>query len=201
MEPEGSLPHSPVPIVSQINPFQAPIPLLEDSFLYYPFIYVWVSLRGLFPSDFLTKTLFAPLLSTLHATCPLHLILLALIFGEEYSLLSSSLCSLLISPVTSSLLDSSHPFLKHPQPTFFPQCWATKFQSHKKQQEKLVLYILIFIWGSKLEDTRICTRWEQALRNFQLFLISFWMEFWFFRIVCKYLNFPSISKNLLSVFV
>ena len=63
---------------------------------------------GLFPSGYLTKPLYATLLSSIHATCSTHIFLLDLFtqihVGEEYRSVSSSLCRFLHSPVTSSLL-------------------------------------------------------------------------------------------------
>jgi len=63
---------------------------------------------GLFPSGFRIKILYTPLLYPKRATCPAHLILhdviTRTILGDEYRSLSSSLCSFLRSPVTSSLL-------------------------------------------------------------------------------------------------
>ena len=101
-----SSPH--IPILNQINLIYAPIPLLED-----PFLILSSHLRlglpsGLLPPGIPTKVMYAPLLSPIRATYLAHLILLDLItrmwFGEEYRSWSSSLCSLLRTPVTSSLL-------------------------------------------------------------------------------------------------
>jgi hypothetical protein len=63
---------------------------------------------GHFPSGFLTKTLYAPLLSRIRALCPARLILIDLvtriIFGEEYKLWSYSLCFFIQSTFTPSIL-------------------------------------------------------------------------------------------------
>ena len=61
---------------------------------------------GLLRSGFPTKTLYTTLSSPIRATCPLFLLdfITRTIFGEEYRSFSSSLCILIHSPVTSSLL-------------------------------------------------------------------------------------------------
>ena len=112
MEPEVSLPHSQVPATCPCpEPDQSGpcLPLTSWRFILILSSHLHLGLpSGLFPSGFHTKTLYTPLLSPIRATCPVHLILLYLIawaiFGEEYRSQSSSLCSFLNSPATSSLL-------------------------------------------------------------------------------------------------
>ena len=96
-----------------------PYPKPDQSSPYPPYtswssILVWLSHlslglpSALFLSGLPTKSLYAPLHSTIRATCPRHLIHLDLItrikFGWRYRSLSSSLCTFLHSHVTSSLL-------------------------------------------------------------------------------------------------
>ena len=63
---------------------------------------------GFFPTYFPTKIMYTLLLFPIRATCASHLILLDFvtrtILGEDYKSFSFSLCNLLYSPVTSSLL-------------------------------------------------------------------------------------------------
>ena len=104
-EPEGSLPHyklpPPFPILGQPNPVHTPTSHLLEIL---PNIIPQWSLSLRFPH----QDPIHPLSSPIRATCPAHLFLLDFItrtiLGEEYKSFSSSLCHLLHSPVTSSLL-------------------------------------------------------------------------------------------------
>ena len=111
--------------------------------------------------NFANQTPIASLLSPVHATCPTYLIILyfvtQIIFGEKYISFSSSLHSVLHSPVTSSLLA--------PNIILSTLFWNTLSlrsslstsnqvsHSYKTTRKIIVLYILIFIFlDSKLED-------------------------------------------------
>jgi len=102
------------------------------------------------------------LLSPICAICPVHLILLDFItrttLGEEYRSLSSSLCSFLKSPVTSSLIDQN--ILLN---TLFLNTLSLRSSLNVRDQVShpykttckiIVLYILIFtfFFDSKMED-------------------------------------------------
>jgi hypothetical protein len=89
-----------VPILSHIHPIHSIPSYLSLRFILILSTHLRLGLpSGLFPSGFPTNVL--------HATCPAHLILfhliILIILGEDYNLRSSSLCSFLQPPVSSSL--------------------------------------------------------------------------------------------------
>ena len=156
------------------------------------------------------KTLHTPLLSPTRATWPaLHILLdfiTRTILGEEYRSLSSSLGSFLHSLVTSSPLGPN--ILVN---TLFSNTLSLHFsvnlsdqvsRPYKTTGKIIVIYISVFkSVDSKLEDKRLCTEWQQAFPDFNLLLISSWIEFWFFKVVPKYLNSSTLPNELLSIFI
>ena len=214
MEPEGSLPHSQVPAT---YPYIGP----DRSSPYPPHPTSWRSIlilsshlhlsipSGRFLTGFPTTILSAFLLSPIRATCLTHLILLDFItrtiLGEQYRSLSSSFCSFLHSPVTSSLLGPnillrtlfSNTLSQYSSLNVSDQV-STPIQ-HNRKITVLCILTCKFL-DSKLQDKRFCTKWQQAFPDFRLLLISSRLKFLFRKFVPKYLNCSTLSHDLLSIF-
>ena len=164
MEPEGSYrihkSPPPVPVLSQIKPLHATSHFLKIHF-----------------NIILSTITYAPLMSPIHATCPVHGNLLDLItriiFGEERKSSSSCFCSFIHNPVTSFLLGPNI-FLSTLFSNTLNLCFSlnvTDQVSHpyKTKDNIIVLYILIFILlDSKLDDKIFCAECKQSIPNFNL---------------------------------
>ena len=103
----------PVPILSQTNPvYDSPPTSWKSISILFSHLHLGLTSEH-FPSGSPTKSLYMPPHSPLCDTCPAHHILLDLItwkiLSNQYKYLSSSLCSFLHSPVTSSLLGPNIP--------------------------------------------------------------------------------------------
>jgi hypothetical protein len=170
MEPEGSLPHSQVPATF---PYSEPARSCSCPTSHFLKIRLSIILQSTPGSFMCSLTLRFPHQNPVYAsplplrsTCPAYLILFDFItrtiFGEDYRSFSSSLCSFLHSPVTSSLLGPNillNTLFSNPQPTFLPQYERPSFTSIQKNRQNcsslypLIFNFLIANWTTK----RFCT--------------------------------------------
>jgi hypothetical protein len=117
-----------------------------------------------------------------------------IIFGKNYRSLSSSLYSFLHSLVTPFLLDPN--ILLN---SLFSETLSLRSSldvsdqmSHPYKTTRKFIVVCIFrfvFFNSKLEGRTFCTEWQQASPDFSPFLISWWMKFWFIRLVSKHMDY------------
>ena len=146
MKPEASLPRLEVPATC---PYPKPdrsklcphIPIPEDPSYCYPPIYAWVFQVVSFPQDFLqVPCMQLPSLPyLLHALVPLR---------PKYS--------------------PQHPILKHPQPTFLPQCERASFTTIQNNRQNYNSgYLNLYIFGYQIGKQKILQRMIASIPWFQ----------------------------------
>jgi hypothetical protein len=135
----------PVPILSQINPVQAPPPHLPS----WRFILILSAhLRLDLPSDLLSsgfsnKTLCITFLSPIRATCP-AISFFSIWSPEQYLVRNTNQQANHYVVFSTPLL----PILKHHQPTFLPQCERPSLTpiKHNRQNSSSV-HLNLYIFG------------------------------------------------------
>ena len=107
----------------------------------------------------------------IYATFSVHLIQIT--FGEEHKSWSSSLCSFLQSPVSSTLVGPKYLLqystLKRLQLIFFPPCEKPSYKLIQIICKITVLCSLFKLIDSEWEDKRLWAKWQQV---FPMFTVS-----------------------------
>ena len=91
--------------------------------------------------------------------------------------------------------------VKHHQLKFLPQCKRPRFTPihNNKKNYILKLYFNLLLLNSELNYKIFHTKCKQAFPEFNLVLISSWMQFWFVTAIPKYFNFATLPKDLLLI--
>ena len=82
-----------------------------------------------------------------------------------------------------------HDVLKHPQLPYLPQYQRPSLKPLQINTLNIsTIYMNIKFLNSNLQEKSFCTEWQQAIPELNLLLISYVIEFWFVKVIPKYLN-------------